>query len=390
MHYLFEDFALDTDRRELRRDRNLVPLEPQVFDLIQHLVRNCNHVVSRDDLLGAVWKGRNVSESALTSRINAARVALGDSGEQQRLIKTLRRKGFRFIGEVDERGMAVAPERSRAQKVTFCRTADGLNLAMARVGQGPTLVRATTWLNHLEYEWDDPVRGPLLHFLASRHDFIRYDGRGNGLSDRNVDELSLATFGRDLEAVVAAQKLERYALFGISQGGATAIAHAVRHPERVTKLVVYGSFARGRAKRNSSKETEVSEAYLTLMRHGWGDENSAFIQTFSRLFAPNASPEDIKAFAKMQRLATSPENAVRLRAAVDQIDIDALLPHVAAPTLIVHARGDQTSPFDEGRRLAAGIPNARFVSLETDSHMPMPSDPEWEKFTSEVAMFLAG
>ena len=190
--------------------------------------------------------------------------------------------------------------------------------------------------------------------------------------------------------MVAAQKLEHYALFGISQGGATAIAHAVLHPERVTKLVVYGSFARGRAKRNSSKETEVSEAYLTLMRHGWGDENSAFIQTFSRLFAPNASPEDIKAFAKMQRLATSPENAVRLRAAVDQIDIDALLPHVAAPTLIVHARGDQTSPFDEGRRLAAGIPNARFVSLETDSHMPMPSDPEWEKFTNEVAMFLAG
>jgi pimeloyl-ACP methyl ester carboxylesterase len=360
-----------------------------VFDLIEYLIRNRDHVVSKDDLLAAVWKGRIVSESVLTTRINAARGALGDSGQVQRLIKTLPRKGFRFVGAVDERGMAIAPERSRAQKVTFCRTTDGFNLAMARVGQGPTLVRATTWLNHLEYEWDDPIRGPLLHFLAARHDLIRYDGRGNGLSDRNVSELSLATFERDLEAVVAAQKLERYALFGVSQGGATAIAHAVRYPERVTKLVIYGSYARGRAKRGSTKEAEVSEAYITLMRHGWGDDNSTFIQNFSRLFAPNATADQIRAFAKMQRLATSPENAVRLRAALDQIDVSDLLPRVSVPTLVIHARRDQTSPFDEGRQLAACIPNARFVSLESDNHMPMPSDPEWQKLTSEIGAFLA-
>ena len=389
MHYLFEDFALDTDRRELRRDRNLVAVEPQVFDLIEYLIRNRAHVVSKGDLFAAVWNGRVVSESALTTRINAARVALGDSGEQQRLLKTLPRKGFRFIGSVDERGMPVAPERSRAQQVTFCRTVDGFNLAMARVGQGPTLVRATTWLNHLEYEWDDPIRKPLLHFLAARSDFIRYDGRGNGLSDRNVTELSLETFERDLDAVVTAMNLKRYAIFGISQGGPTAIAHAVRHPERVTKLLIYGSYARGRSKRSSVKDQEVAQAYLTLMRHGWGDDNSAFIQTFSRMFAPNATNEQIRAFAKLQRLATSPENAVRLRTAVDQLDVDDLLPRVSVPTLVIHARGDQTSPFDEGRRLAARIPNARFVGLESENHQPTPEDPEWAKFTSEVEAFLS-
>jgi pimeloyl-ACP methyl ester carboxylesterase len=389
LHYLFEDHALDTDRRELRRNRELVAVEPQVFDLIEYLIRNRTRVVSRDELLSAVWKGRIVSESALTTRLNGARVALGDSGEEQRLIKTLPRKGFRFVGNIDERGMPVAPERSRAQQISFCRTEDGYNIAMARVGEGSTLVRATTWLNHLEYEWDDPIRGPLLRFLAGRHDFVRYDGRGNGLSDRGVDELSITTFERDLDAVVGAMKLQRYAIFGISQGGPTAIAHAVRYPERVTKLVIYGSYARGRNKRISAKEKEVAQAYLTLMRHGWGDENSAFIRTFSRMFAPNASAEQIKAFATLQRLATSPQNAVRLRSAVDDLDVDDLLPRVSVPTLVIHARHDQTSPFDEGRRLAAGIPNARFVSLESENHMPTPDDPEWEKFTGEIESFLA-
>src|SRR5262249_18321496 len=151
-------------------------------------------------------------------------------------------------------------------------------------------------------------------------------------------------------------------------------AHAARYPERVTKVVVYGSFARGRKRRDSEAEAEIAQANLILMRHGWGDENSNFIRAFSRRFAPNASEDEIKAFAKLQRLATSPENAVKLRVAVDDIDITDLLPRVAAPTLVIHARHDQTAPYDEGRRLAAGIPNARFVSLESENHMPTPAD----------------
>jgi len=389
LRYQFENFNLDVVGRELRHSGELVAIEPQAFDFLEYLVRNRERVVSKDDIVAAVWSGRAVSDSALTTRLNAVRAALGDSGDAQRLIKTYPRKGVRFVGPVTEQQVTGRKYGLRDQTVTFCRTSDGFNVAIASVGDGLPLVRATTWLNHIEYEWEDPIRGPLLHFLAERYHLVRYDGRGNGLSDREVAELSMVTFQRDLEAAIATTKLTRYAMIGISQGGATAIAHAARYPERVTKLVLYGSYARGRNKRGSTKDIETAQAYLTLIRHGWGDENSGFIRAFSALFVPNASPQDIKDFARLQRMATSPENAVRLRAACDDIDVTALLPKITAPTLVLHARGDKTSPFEEGRLIAASIPNARFVGLESEDHMPKPDDPAWPQFTKEIEAFLS-
>jgi pimeloyl-ACP methyl ester carboxylesterase len=388
LQYLFDNFALDTARRELHRDGRLVPVEPQVFDLLRFLIQNRERVVSKDDVLAAVWNGRIVSESALTTRLNAARVAIGDSGEAQRLIKTLPRRGFRFVGGVREQQGPGLGADERDQNITFCRTSDGFNIAMATVGSGLPLVRATTWLNHLEYEWQDPIRSPMLHFFASRFHLIRYDGRGNGLSDRDIAELSIETFLRDLEAVIDATKLTRYAMMGISQGAATAIAHAAQHPDRVTKLVLFGAYALGRNKRLSKRELETAEAYVTLMRHGWGDENSSFIRMFSTLSVPNATPEQIKSFANLQRIATSPENAVRLRSACDDIDVVDLLPKISVPTLVLHSRHDNVVPYDEGRRVAAAIPNARFVSLDSENHMPQPDDPAWLKFIGEIEGFL--
>jgi len=389
LQYVFENYTLNTARRELHRDSQAVPIEPQVFDLLQFLIRNCERVVSRDEVLAAVWDGRNVSESALTTRMNAARVAIGDSGEAQRLIKTLPRKGFRFVGAVREERPPRLGAGERDQNITFCRTSDGFNVAMATVGDGLPLVRATTWLNHLEYEWQDPIRSPMLHFFADRFRLVRYDGRGNGLSDRDVTELSIDTFLLDLEAVIGASKLTRYAMMGISQGAATAIAHAALHPDHVTKLVLFGAYALGRNKRSSKRELETAEAYVTLMRHGWGDENSSFIRMFSALSVPNATPEQIKSFANLQRFATSPENAVRLRAACDDIDVVHLLAKISVPTLVLHSRHDHVVPYEEGRRVAAGIPNARFVTLESDNHMPQPDDPAWAKFIHEIDSFLS-
>lgn len=389
LQYVFENYTLDTARRELNCDGRTVPVEPQVFDLLEFLICNRERVVSRDDVLAAVWNGRIVSESALTTRMNAARVAIGDSGEAQRLIKTLPRKGFRFIGGVREQQGPSPAACEGDQNIKFCRTSDGFSIAMAMVGSGLPLVRATTWLNHLEFEWQDPIRSPMLHFFANRFRLIRYDGRGNGLSDNDVTELSIETFLRDLEAVVDATKLTRYALMGISQGAATAIAHAARHPDRVTKLVLFGAYALGRNKRLSKRELETAEAYVTLMRHGWGDENSSFIRMFSTLSVPNATPEQIRSFANLQRIATSPENAVRLRRACDDIDVVNLLPKISVPTLVLHCRHDHVVPYDEGRRVAAGIPNARFVTLESENHMPQPDDPAWPKFVGEIERFLS-
>jgi pimeloyl-ACP methyl ester carboxylesterase len=311
--------------------------------------------------------------------------------DAQRIIQTKPRRGYLFACEVTEKDSARSARASpsRNQEITFCQTHDGANLAIATVGQGLPLVRATTWLNHVEYEWQNPLRAPLLHFLSDRFRLIRYDGRGNGLSDRNVADISFATFEEDLDAVVNALRLRSYALLGVSQGAAIVIAHAVRHPERVTKIVIHGGYALGRNRRGSSKERETAQAYITLMRHGWGDEHSAFLRSFTSMYLPGASTEQVNWYADLQRRATSADNAVRLRAACDEIDVVDLLPKVSAPTLVLHCRHDSVVPFDEGRRIAASIPNAKFVSLESENHVLVPDEPAWPKFIDEIEAFLS-
>jgi DNA-binding winged helix-turn-helix (wHTH) protein/pimeloyl-ACP methyl ester carboxylesterase len=251
--FFFENNVLDADRRELRCAGKLQAIEPQVFDLLLFLIRNRDRVVSKDDLLAGVWDGRIVSDSTLASRINAARRAVGDSGEQQRVIHTIARKGFRFVGEVREGHMPIdmpAPVSARRpQEVRFCRTEDGVNLALASGGDGPPVIKAANWLTHIEYDWESPVWSPLLHRLAARCRLIRYDGRGTGLSDRAVTDISFAAFVRDLETVVESTGVKQSAFLGISQGAAVAISYAVRHPERVSKLVLYGGYAQGRVGR---------------------------------------------------------------------------------------------------------------------------------------------
>jgi len=396
--FLFEEYVLDPFRRELRRAGELVALEPQVFDLIHFLVQERERVVSKDDLIHAIWKDRIVSESTLTSRINAARRAVGDSGEAQRLIRTVTRKGFRFVGEVREEGQdsARAPSRLPAalespppnQKVGFCRTPDGINLAVASVGQGAPLVKTANWLNHVEHDWNSPIWAPLFRRLAVRHQLIRYDARGNGLSDWHVADISFEAFERDLEVVVDALDLPRFALFGMSQGAAVAAAYAARFPERVSKLVLYGAYPLGRNQRGSPEQSEVAQAFLTIMRHGWGDPHSAFMQAFSSVYLPGGSAEHVDWFVKMQQVSTSAENAVRIRRACDEINVLELLPSIRTPTLVLHARDDNVVPFEQGRLAATSIPGARFVALESRNHVLLPDEPAWDRLLSEIEAFL--
>jgi pimeloyl-ACP methyl ester carboxylesterase/DNA-binding winged helix-turn-helix (wHTH) protein len=397
VQFLFGDYSLDVGRRELRRGQHLVDVEPQVFDLLVYLVRNRDRVVTRDDIFAAVWGGRIVSESTLSSRITAVRKAIGDSGEQQALIRTAARKGIRFIGEVSERTEGptkpiAAPAATATsllrQEVHFCTASDGVRIAYAEVGHGPPLIKAGNWLNHLEYDWESPIWSPFLHTLATAHRLIRYDARGNGLSDWEVEDLSLEAFVRDLESVVDATGLDRFPLLGMSQGCAVSIAYAVRHPERVSHLVLYGGFARGRRKRGSQQDIAGGDAIVTLIRQGWGQDNPAFRQLLTSLFMPGATPEQMQSFNDMQRITTSPENAARLRQSVDEIDVTDLLASVNIPTLVLHARNDAMQPFDEGRRLAMGIRGARFVALESRNHMILQNDPVWSRFFDEIENFL--
>jgi DNA-binding winged helix-turn-helix (wHTH) protein/alpha-beta hydrolase superfamily lysophospholipase len=393
--YRFEGYALDTDRRELRRDAALLPLAPQVFDLIEYLIRHREHVVSRDDLLAAVWGGRIVSESALTTRINAARGAIGDSGEAQRLIRTLPRKGFRFVGEVREEPKDASPApdvdraRSPPQKINYCRARDGARLAYATVGQGPRLLKAANYLNHLEYDWESPVTRHFLHGLARAFTLVRYDARGNGLSDWDVTGVSFESWVSDLETAADAIGWQRFPLMGMSQGCAISIAYAARHPERVSHLILYGSFARGRmARAASAAEREKVAAMETLVRVGWGEENAAFRQMFTSLFVPDGSKEQIDWFNELQRKTTSPECAARYFNVTNNIDIRALLPQVRVPTLVMHLRDDAVHRFEFGREVAAGIPGARFVPLQGKNHMPLEHDPASPRMLEEIKRFL--
>ena len=401
MTFLFGDMVLDAERRELRSGSELIPIEPQVFDILDFLIRNRDRVVSKDDLLTAIWGGRLVSDSAIAARINAARRAVGDSGEQQHWIRTIARKGFRFVGDVSEdvgsRSLtsgAKAPDQqapngiSRDQEITFCRTKDGVDLAIASAGRGMPLVRPCRWFTHVEHEWHNPFRADLYHFLADRFRLIRYDGRCNGLSDWDVADVSFEALQHDLDTVVDALGLRSYALLGISQGSSLSIAHAVRYPERVSKMVLHGGYALGWSKRAPRRGLDV-KTFLTLMREGWGDEHSAFQKMLCTGMLPNASAEMIRWLAELQRAASSPENTVRLRGTFDEIDVIDLLPEVSAPTLVMHCRHDNLVPFEEGRRIATLIPNAKFVSLESENHVPLPGEPAWQKFIAEMEAFLS-
>lgn len=396
----FGDYSIDPGRRELRRGTELIEIGPQVFDLLLFLIRNRDRVVSKDDVLDAIWAGRIVTESTLTSRINAARRAIGDSGAEQTLIKTITRIGFRFVGKVHEAPKpapvapppmtaAAAPEQKVMphQEVQFCTASDGVNIAYAAVGQGPPLLKTANWLNHLEYDWQSPIWSHLLRDLAAHHRLVRYDARGNGLSDWDVGEISLDAFVRDLECVADANGLAKFPLLGISQGCAVSICYAVRHPERVSHLVLYGGYARGRRRRDQS-EAEKAEALVTLMRLGWGQENPAFRQIFTSMFIPGATAEQAQWFNDLQRITTSPENAARIRRAQDDIDIVSLLPSVRVPTLVLHCRDDAVVPFEEGRRMAAGIAGSRFVALDGRNHLILEHEPAWARFLAEFARFL--
>lgn len=275
------------------------------------------------------------------------------------------------------------------QALRFCRSPDGVRIAYASSGSGPPLVKTANWLSHLQFEWDSPVWRHWLAALSAARTLIRYDMRGCGLSDWEVEDWSQAADLADLEAVIEACGLDRFALLGLSGGGASAIAYAVRYPDRVSHLVLSGAFLRGRIARASTPEEErKGEMMLDLIRHGWGDRSSAFRQVYTDLFVPEGSSEQVAWFNDLQRVSTSPGLAARRVEATFRVDLSDLAPGVEVPTLVLHARDDAVVPFEEGRALAAAVPGARFVPLDSCNHVLLEDEPAWPVFLAEVRRFL--
>lgn len=274
------------------------------------------------------------------------------------------------------------------QSIRFVRAPDGVSLAWAEAGAGPSLVKASNWLTHLEFDLESPVWSHWIRFLAEHFHCIRYDERGCGMSDWEAEDLSYPRWLEDFELVVeAARPRAPFAVLGISQGGAAAISYAARHPENVSHLILYGAYARGWALRDDPEEEQRYQAIMDLTRLGWGQDNPVYRQLFTSRFVPDASPEQVGWFNELCRRTTTPETATRLMRARGQVDVRDLLPEVSVPTLVLHARRDEAVPLSEGRLIAAGIPQAKFVQLESRNHILLEGEPAWDRFKEEVLSF---
>jgi pimeloyl-ACP methyl ester carboxylesterase/DNA-binding CsgD family transcriptional regulator len=275
------------------------------------------------------------------------------------------------------------------QKIRFARSHDGVRLGYAVNGRGHTLIKAATWLSHLEHDWDSPVWRHMLRELSSPYRLVRYDERGCGLSDWDVPELSFDSWVRDLEAVVDTVGAERFALLGLSQGASIAIAYAVKHPERVTHLVLHGGYARGRLVRSSTpQEMEEAEMMCRLAEIGWGKADPSFRQFFTTQFIPGGTPEQHQWFNELERISTSPRNAALFMREFSLIDVVPLLERVRCPTLVLHSTRDARVPVEEGRLIATRIPNAQYVPIDSGNHLLLESEPGWAQALAAIKAFL--
>ena len=273
------------------------------------------------------------------------------------------------------------------QRVRYLRTSDGVQLAWAETGTGPALVKAANWLSHLEYEWESPVWRHWLRFFSTHFRFIRYDERGCGMTDWRVGDLSFERWVEDLETVVDRAGVRKFVLLGISQGAATCIAYAARYPDRISHLVLYGGYARGAAVRGTPREAQEFGALVNLARIGWGREHSAFRDVFTSRFIPGATPTQVAWFSELCRTTTSPEIAADLLERRSRVDVAPLMDQVRVPTLVLHARNDTVVPVAEDRLIAARIPSAEFVELDSKNHILLEHESAWQRFCLAVSEF---
>ena len=395
--YEFGHFRLEPKERRLLLDGRSLPLTGKAFDTLCMLVRRHGTLVSKQELLEAVWPRTAVEENNLDRSISTLRKALGDKTAEPLFIETVPRVGYRFVAAVTQSPsrpaisatVAENAESPCRQEIRFCVSEDKTRIAYSKIGSGYPLVKVANCFNHLNFEWESPIWGHWVRDIASHYSIVRYDGRGNGLSTWDVEDISLNAWVRDLETVVDAAGLDTFALLGISQGGAVAIEYAARHPDRVSHLVLCGGYSRGANYRGRSEAVEVRHALETLVQVNWGKSNPTFFNVVTNLYIPeNASPEDQTWFKELQMISVSPPILVKTMRACDEINVRSILPSITVPTLVFHSDRDRIAPPEEGRILAAEIPNARFVPLPSGNHLLLADEPAWVTFREELASFL--
>ena len=397
MIYGFNQFRVDAGRDRLYREDKPVALEPLAFALLLYLIENRDRIVSRHELMDKLWQGKVVTQSAVNARLRDARRAIGDSGDRQALIETFHGRGYQFIGEVSEVDTETARSSSKTgssiglqqqSPVRFSQASDGVSVAHAEVGAGAPLIMAGSWMTHLIEDWGDIRWSPFLAELARDFTLIRYDMRGNGMSDWDNVEISFDRLVEDLGLIIDAYNLDQVALFGPSASSAISIAYSLRHPDRVSQLVLYGGYAQGMRRRGDPGEIAESEAMATLIRQAWGRDNPVARQMMTTLYTPDASQEEAEEFNEFQKMCGPAENIARFREVYDDIDVLDMLEQVTTPTLVIHCIQDSVSPYTQGKLLADKIPGAQFVTLNSKGHLIGDNDPEFQRLLHKVRQFL--
>jgi DNA-binding winged helix-turn-helix (wHTH) protein/pimeloyl-ACP methyl ester carboxylesterase len=429
--FVFGDFRLFAQRRELLLRGVPLQLGSRAFDLLLGLVRRHGQLATKDELMAEAWPDTVVEDNNLKVQISAIRKVLREEPGGASWLLTIPGRGYRFVGPVEREARAAptgkaslaqspvetssamrvppqpakleavetatasspgpqpVPMAARDQRIAFCRTADGVNLAVARIGRGMPLVCTPTWGTHLEYDWQNPIRARLWEFLANRFELIRYDGRGFGLSDRNVTEISLATLARDLETIVDALGLRRYALFCVSTGCPAAIVHAASYPERVTKMVIHDGLVQGVNTWWPAEAIRLVYGYAAIVGRQWGSVALGLIRSTVAESVPSLSPEQVEWCANLLPMTTSPENALRYFSVFTDFDVADWLPKVRAPTLVLHCQHCRAARLQEALRISTSIPKARLVSLESDNLIPLRGEPAWPAFLGAIETFLS-
>lgn len=383
-------FELDIPGVQLRRDNEVLPVPPLVFRVLCYLVENRDRVVTKSELLDTLWGHRFVSESALTVRIKAARKILGDSGKSQHMIRTVRGRGYQFVGPVEDSTSAADGVHAPSVAVRFAVGHGGVRLAVGESGSGAPLLKVANWMTHVDKDAESPIWGHWIRDLSRNHRFIRYDARGCGLSDRDLAGIALNDLDLwvdDLARVADLLEIERMALLGISQGGPVAIAFAERFPDRVSHLILHGTYARGMNRRDDPSQVSQASLQVAIAKFGWASEDGRFLETFTKQFIPDAGPEEMRWFSELQRTSCDAETASQLESAMHNVDVRDLATRINVPTLMTHGIDDVAVPFNEGRLLAGLIPNATFMPLHCANHILLQRDAAWQEFVAAVGKF---
>ena len=390
MIYAFSGNRLDTGTHVLTRNNVEIPVEPQVFDVIRVLAENHGELVTKDQMIDAVWDGRIVSDATISARINAARTAVGDNGKDQSIIRTVTRRGFKMVAAVErlDQNEKTSSEELE-QTIRYTTSTGGTSIAWSSAGSGTPLLSAWHHLAHLEQDWISPLLRPGFEWMAEKHRLIRYDIRGSGLSDPIRPGDTIDQHAEDMLAVADAAGLDRFPVLATLQAAAAAIRLAVRHPDRISCLVLQNGYARGRAMRTNAPEDPESDPFIALLNSGgWGDPDNGFMRAWATMVLPMATFGETTEFIRLIANSGTPEEALVQRSLIDRLDVTDDLARVRAPTLVIHARLCALHPVAEGRKTAAGIPNAEFLEVDSSNTIFIASDPVFERVFKAKLEFL--